>query len=49
MEMYLQVMAFVFGTLIGSFLNVVIYRLHTGRSLDGRSHCMSCGETLYAV
>ena len=46
MEMYLQVMAFVFGTLIGSFLNVVIYRLHTGRSLDGRSHCMSCGETL---
>lgn len=46
MEMYLQVMAFVFGTLIGSFLNVVIYRLHTGRSVNGRSHCMSCGETL---
>lgn len=34
------------GSIIGSFLNVVIYRLHTGKSLGGRSHCMSCGETL---
>ncbi len=46
MELYLLVLVFVFGTLIGSFLNVVIYRLHTGRSVNGRSHCMSCGETL---
>lgn len=37
---------FVFGLIIGSFLNVVIYRIHTGRSLEGRSHCMTCGETL---
>ena len=37
---------FVFGAIIGSFLNVVIYRLHTGRSLSGRSHCMSCGKVL---
>ena len=37
---------FVFGAIIGSFLNVVIYRLHTGKSLNGRSHCMSCGNTL---
>lgn len=34
------------GLLVGSFLNVVIYRLHTGRSLGGRSHCMSCGSHL---
>lgn len=34
------------GAIIGSFLNVVIYRLHTGRSLGGRSHCMSCGHIL---
>lgn len=37
---------FIFGTIIGSFLNVVIYRLHTGKSLNGRSHCMTCGKTL---
>lgn len=34
------------GLVIGSFLNVVIYRLHTGRSLNDRSHCLSCGQGL---
>lgn len=38
--------AFGFGAIIGSFLNVVIYRLHTGRSLQGRSHCLSCAAPL---
>lgn len=37
---------FVFGAIIGSFLNVVIYRLHTGKSLNGSSHCLSCGNRL---
>ncbi len=37
---------FLFGTIIGSFLNVVIYRLNTGRSLNGHSHCLSCGMRL---
>lgn len=37
---------FLLGVAIGSFLNVVIYRLHTGKSLQGRSHCLSCGKTL---
>lgn len=46
MEYFWYGFVFVLGTLIGSFLNVFIYRLHTGRSLNGRSHCMSCGETL---
>ncbi|MFT5849694.1 MAG: leader peptidase (prepilin peptidase)/N-methyltransferase [Patiriisocius sp.] len=36
-----------FGLIIGSFLNVVIYRYHTGRSLSGHSHCLSCGEKLH--
>jgi leader peptidase (prepilin peptidase) / N-methyltransferase len=40
------VVVFVFGLIIGSFLNVLIYRLHTGKSLNDRSHCLSCGETL---
>lgn len=37
---------FVFGLLIGSFLNVVVSRFNTGRSLSGHSHCMSCGKRL---
>ncbi len=39
-------LVFVFGTVIGSFLNVVILRYQTGRSLGGRSICPSCGKTL---
>jgi leader peptidase (prepilin peptidase)/N-methyltransferase len=46
MELFLQVMVLVFGAIIGSFLNVVIYRMHTGKSLNGRSHCMTCGTNL---
>lgn len=42
---YIVVVA-IFGLVIGSFLNVVIYRLHTGRSLNDRSHCLSCGRQL---
>ncbi|MBY0309950.1 prepilin peptidase [Patescibacteria group bacterium] len=42
----LSIIAFGFGAIVGSFLNVVIYRLHTGRSLQGRSHCLSCATPL---
>ncbi len=37
---------FCFGIIIGSFLNVVIYRLNTTKSLGGRSACMSCRTQL---
>lgn len=37
---------FVFGAIIGSFLNVVILRINTGRGVGGRSACMSCGKNL---
>jgi leader peptidase (prepilin peptidase)/N-methyltransferase len=38
---------FLLGTIIGSFLNVVIYRLNTGRSMvNDRSICFSCGKQL---
>lgn len=36
----------IFGLIIGSFLNVLILRLNTGRSNSGRSGCMSCGAQL---
>ena len=34
------------GAIIGSFLNVVIFRYGTGRSVGGRSSCMACGKEL---
>ena len=43
---WLSVVAFGFGVIIGSFLNVYIYRFHTGKSLAGHSHCLSCGTPL---
>lgn len=35
-----------FGLIIGSFLNVFIYRFRTGKSLSGSSHCLSCATPL---
>lgn len=43
---FLVAIIFILGAIIGSFLNVVIYRFHTGKSLSGRSHCLSCGKEL---
>jgi leader peptidase (prepilin peptidase)/N-methyltransferase len=40
------IIVFLLGLIIGSFLNVVIYRLNTGRGLNGRSMCFTCGKTL---
>jgi prepilin signal peptidase PulO-like enzyme (type II secretory pathway) len=42
----LAIIFFVFGLIIGSFLNVVILRLNTQRSFGGRSACMSCQNQL---
>ena len=42
----LAIIFFVFGIIIGSFLNVVIYRYNTHRSFGGRSGCMTCGKKL---
>jgi leader peptidase (prepilin peptidase) / N-methyltransferase len=43
---YQYTFVFVSGLIVGSFLNVYIYRFHTGKSLTGNSHCLSCSERL---
>lgn len=40
--------AFTYGIIIGSFLNVLILRLPQGRSIGGRSECVTCKRQLTA-
>lgn len=40
--------SFLFGLIVGSFLNVLICRHNTGWGIRGRSKCFSCGKTLTA-
>lgn len=41
-----NIFLFIFGTAIGSFLNVLIDRLPRGESINGRSHCDYCKKTI---
>ncbi len=45
----MEAFVFIFGTIIGSFLNVVILRLPKDEPLTGRSHCTHCGHILGPV
>lgn len=55
MDFWNYLILFIFGTAVGSFLNVVILRFDPDKDpnqklftkIDGRSHCMSCGKTLH--
>jgi len=46
-DLFYSIIVFIFGTIVGSFLNCVIYRLEQGQSfLKGRSYCPLCKHTL---
>ncbi len=55
MTIQVYVLLFIFGTAIGSFLNVLIFRYAPDRKLfdlkrlGGRSHCLYCGHELGAL
>lgn len=42
----LAIIFFVLGSIIGSFLNVVIFRFNTHKSFGGRSGCLTCQKQL---
>jgi len=46
LDYLLDIFVFVFGACIGSFLNCIIYRLESKKSLKGRSFCPHCKHTL---
>lgn len=47
MTTLILIISFIFGTIIGSFLNVIIYRINTNLSIaHGRSKCFSCNRGL---
>ncbi|MBU6427194.1 A24 family peptidase [Patescibacteria group bacterium] len=46
MDTLSSIFSFLFGAIVGSFLNVVSLRYKTGRSVGGRSKCMACGKEL---
>ena len=45
-EIFLALAAFLFGTCVGSFMDVVRTRVSWRKSLSGRSVCIGCGKTL---
>ncbi len=42
------VLSFILGVTVGSFLNVLIFRLRSGATLRGRSKCLACAKPLRA-
>ncbi len=45
-EWFFYLFVFVLGLIVGSFLNVVIYRYNTGLGIMGRSFCFACRRLL---
>ncbi len=49
MNILFLIFFFVFGIIIGSFLNVVLFRFNTGKGVGGRSKCFSCKRELAPI
>lgn len=49
MSIIITIFLFIFGLIIGSFLNVVIFRLNTHKTFGGHSGCMTCHKKLSPV
>ena len=46
LTIFLYIVAFLYGIVIGSFLNVLIFRIPKKENIVQSSHCMSCGHKL---
>ena len=46
MTSIIAIIFLIFGLIIGSFLNMVIFRLNTQKTFGGRSKCMACQKQL---
>jgi len=46
MYLYITILIFVFGLIIGSFINAQQYRIEIGRKNNGRSFCPKCNHQL---
>ena len=44
LTIFLYIVAFLYGIVIGSFLNVLIFRIPKKENIVQSSHCMSCGH-----
>lgn len=42
----MEILFFLFGAALGSFVNVVVTRLHVAPIMKGRSKCLSCGSQI---
>ncbi|MFA5109100.1 MAG: prepilin peptidase [Patescibacteria group bacterium] len=45
-QVIFSVFVFIFGLIIGSFLNCLIWRLYKNETLGGRSYCPKCRQTI---
>ena len=46
LTIFLYIVIFLYGIVIGSFLNVLIFRIPKKENIVQSSHCMNCGPKL---